>query len=565
MSEDLIKAIIYLFVGIAVLLVGMRFMSGGLKKMVGKGLRRFFKRTQNNPFLCMGIGLVITILIQSSDATSALVIGFINAGAMQIGQGLAIMLGGYIGTTITGVLASFSSLSISVYLLALAFVGVAMMMFFHNEKINNIGEILCGLGLLFFGLAVMKDAFSNEEMSNIVKTMFSSINFPLVLFLLGVVITALAQSSSAITGIVIAMVGGGALELSAALYIVLGATLGTVATTLLSSMSGNIDGKRAAVIAFVMRAITSVIALAILWIFESPIVTFLQWMQIEGSDQFPVAMFTVIYNVIFMPLMIPLIKPLTNLFTKLIKDKKADEFASCVQFIDDRLLKSPEVALMQARQEIVHMFDLAYQNYRNGYSKILNYSNEKTKEIINIEGQIDYLNSRITDFLIKLAPLLQSSGERKVGAYFHVINDIERIGDHAYNFHESADSMNQEDLAFSATAKKEIIELDAVVTDMFQVARNIFINKDKKDLAHLREQEEETHRMKQNFYQHHYERVLKDECSQKMTPYISSFIVELERVADHLTNIGYSIISPTGDTQEDGVPRKIKRAKGQQI
>ncbi|MCR5491632.1 MAG: Na/Pi symporter, partial [Bacilli bacterium] len=439
--------------------------------------------------------------------------------------------------------------------------GVVMMMFFHNEKVKNIGEILCGLGLLFFGLAVMKDAFSNEDMNAACVTMFSAINFPPLLFLIGVLLTALAQSSSAITGITIAMVGGGALDLSSALYIALGATLGTVATTLLASMSGNIEGKRAATTAFAMRALSSVVALVILWIFETPITEFLHLMAINGSDQFPVAMFTVIYNVIFMPLMIPLIKPFTKLFTRILKDKKASEFADAVQYIDDRLLKSPEIALMQARKEIVHMFDLAETNYHNGFEKILNYSDEKTKEIINIEGQVDYLNARITDFLIKLAPLLQTSSEVKVGAYFHVINDIERIGDHAFNFHEAADAMNQEDLSFSETAKKEIKELDAVVTNMFKIAREIFINKDRSSLTVLRDQEEDTHRMKQDFYQHHYDRILAEQCSTKMTPYISSFIVELERVADHLTNIGYSIVRPTGDTMEATSPEDAKKLK----
>ena len=551
MNQELIAAIIYLLVGIAVLLVGMSFMSSGLKKIAGKGLRNFFRRTQNNGFLCMGMGLVITLLIQSSDATAALVIGFINAGAMEMGQGLSIILGGYIGTTITGVLASFSSLPISMYLLIFAFVGMVMMMFFHNEKIKNAGEILCGLGLLFFGLAVMKESFANSDINTFCKTLFSSINFPPLLFLIGVLLAAVAQSSSAITSIVIAMVGGGALELGAALYIALGATLGTVANTLLTSVNGNIEGKRTAVIAFVIRAITSTIALVILWIFEAPIATGLHTMAINGSDQFPVAMFTVIYNVIFMPLMLPFIPLLVRLFTRLIKDKKSAQFENTVKYIDDKLLKSPEVALDQVRLEIIHMFDLSYQNYQYGLERILTFSKEHSKDIVRIEGEIDYLNARITDFLIKLAPLLQSSRERKVGAFFHVINDIERIGDHAYNFHEASDAMAAEDLSYSDAAKVEINELDGVVRDMFKVAREIFVNKDQKALKYLRDQEEKTHQLKQDFYNSHYERVLKDECSQKMTPYISSFIVELERVADHLTNIGYSIINPTGDTQDE--------------
>ena len=543
---DLLTAIIYLLVGVSVLLVGMRLMSSGLKKIAGKGLKGFFKKTQNNPFVGMGMGAAITMLIQSSDATAALVIGFINAGVMTIYQGLSIILGGYIGTTITGVLASFSSLSVSVYLIAFAFIGVVMT-FFSKPIIKNIGEILCGFGLLFFGLAVMKSSFQNADISAFCTNLFSSINFPVVLFLVGIVLTALAQSSSAITGIVIAMVGGGALGLNSAIYIALGATLGTVTNTLLTSMNGSTDGKRTALICFTMRAITSIIALIIIMIFEQPIVAGLHTMAIGGSDEFPLAMFTVIYNIIFMPLLIPFLKPLIRLFNRIVKDKSEKNMAHVVQFIDDKLLKTPEIALMQVHKEIIHMFDIAYENYGYGLAKIKKYSNENTTKIVELEDQCDYLNNRITDFLIKLANTVSSEDEKKVGAYFHVINDIERIGDHAYNFHESAEEMNNEDLYFSPAAITEIEELDKVLRSMFDTTKEIFVNKDKAALPYLHEQEEMTDKLKQDFYNNHYERVIKDECSSKMTPYISSLIVELERIADHLTNIGYSIVNPTGD------------------
>ena len=543
--SDPITAIVCLLVGVSVLLVGMRLMSSGLKKIAGKGLKRFFRKTQNNPIVGMGMGTVITMLIQSSDATAALVVGFINAGVMTMFQGLSIILGGYIGTTITGVLASFSSLSISIYLIAFAFIGLVMT-FINKPLVKNIGEILCGFGLLFFGLAVMKSSFSNADINAFCTNLFTEISFPPLLFLIGIVLTALAQSSSAITGIVIAMVGGGALGLNSALYIALGATLGTVTNTLLTSLNGSVDGKRTAVICFVMRAITSIIAMIIVWILETPIVTGLHAMAIEGSDEFPLAMFTVIYNIIFMPLLIPFLKPLIRLFTKLIKDKSQKNMADVVQYIDDKLLKTPEIALMQVRKEIVHMYDIAYKNYGLGIEKIKKYSNENTAKIIQLEDQCDYLNGRITDYLIKLANTVSSEDEKKVGTYFHVINDIERIGDHAFNFHESSEQMNNDELSFSPVAIEEINQLDAVVREMFEEARAIFVEKNESKLPKLHEEEEKTDVLKKDFYANHYDRVIKEECSPKMTPYISSLIVELERIADHLTNIGYSIVNPTG-------------------
>ena len=550
---ELAKAIMYLLVGVSVLLVGMKFMSGGLKKIAGHGLRNFFRKTQNNPVAGMGIGTAVTVVIQSSDATAALVIGFINAGVMTIYQGLTIILGAYIGTTITGVLASFSSLSISVYLLAFAFVGTAMT-FFSDERVKTIGEILTGFGLLFFGLAVMKDAFAQADIQSFCKSMFTEISAPPLLFIIGVILAAIAQSSSAVTGIVIAMVGGGALPLQSALFLVLGATLGTVTNTLLAASGGNVDGKRTAAIAFALRAMTSIVAMVILWIFINPISEGLHHLAIgepdpltgQRPDEFPVAMFTVIYNIIFMPLMLPLLKPMIRLFSSLITDKKEKNIANCVQFIDDNLLKSPDIALMQVRKEIVHMFDLSYENYRRGLDKILVYSSENTKLINGVEDQIDYLNHRITDFLIKLANVVGAKDEKKVGSYFHVINDIERIGDHAVNFSETADTLHAEELAFSPAAATEIRQMDAVLCSMFDSAKEIFVNKDRGALKNLHRQEEETDHIKKNSYGAHYQRVIRGECTQAMTPYISTLMVELERIADHLTNIGYSIVNPTG-------------------
>lgn len=548
MNLTLLEAIMYLLVGVSVLLVGMRLMGGGLKKIAGKGLKNFFRKTQNNPIVGMGMGLTITAVIQSSDATAALVIGFINAGVMTLFQGLSIILGAYIGTTVTGLLASFSSLSLSVYLLSFAFIGVAMT-FVSKPIVKNIGEILCGFGLLFFGLAVMKTAFAHEDIHAFCVSLFTNVNIPILLYIIGVALAALAQSSSAVTGIVIAMVGGGALGLNSAMYIALGATLGTVTNTLLSSLHGNVEGKRAAIICVIMRAMSSLIALLIIAIFESPITSFFHMMAIGGTDEFPLAMFTVIYNAIFMPLMVPLLKPLIRLSERIIKDKKPKNIVDCVHFIDDKLLNTPEIALMQVRKEIVNMLELSYENYTYAIAKISLYSDEHTKQIIRLEEQVDYLNERITDFLIKLANHVSREDAKKVGTYFHVINDIERIGDHAFNFHEAAEEMNNEELYFSPEARKEIEVMDKTLRIMFDTAKKAFVRKDKRYLSILSEKEEETIKLKEDFYSNHYERVIKEQCSNKMTPYMSSLIVELERIANHLTNIGYSIVNPLGDTK----------------
>jgi len=550
MNQDLIKSIIYLLVGVSVLLIGMKLMSSGLKKCIGKGIRNFFKKTQNNPLVSMGIGTVVTAGIQSSDATNGMVIGFINAGAMTIYQGLCIMLGAYIGTTVTGILASFSSLPISMYFLLFAFIGTVMM-FFNKEIVKNIGEILCGLGLLFFGLAVMKSSFDNETIKSFCQNLFSSINFGPLLFLFGVLFAALVQSSSAVTSIVIAMVGSGALGLGGGLYIVLGATLGTVTNTLLTSLGGDIKGKRTAVDIFFLRMITSVIALVFLCIFEKQFASFFHVFAINGSDELPIAMFTVFYNIIFMPLLLPFLKPSIKVVTKLIKDKGAESLSKCVHYIDDKILVNPDIATMQVKKEIINMYDLAYKNYINSMNFILNEGEQDANEVNKLEDSVDYLNKRITDYLILLSNKVGPSEEKQIGGYFHVVNDIERIGDHAYNFFELHNELDSNDIALSEVAIGELKEFNKVITEMFEISKDIFENNDSSKLDKLNELEDITDNMKKTFYTNHYQRVKDNKCTEDLSPYFSSLLTELERVGDHLTNIAYSVVNPVGDASNN--------------
>ena len=210
--ESLHEAIVYLFVGIAVFLIGMKFMSGGLKKCAGTGIKNLFKKIEDNRFLGLCIGTLVTVLIQSSDATSAIVIGFINADVMTLFQGISIIMGGYLGTTVTGLLVSLSSLNISLYLMLTVFIGVIMMLFLKDKLVNDIGEILSGLGVLFFGLETLKESFEYESITLVISKIFAKIKFPPLLLIIGVIVTALVQSSSATTSIVIIMVGSGSIS-----------------------------------------------------------------------------------------------------------------------------------------------------------------------------------------------------------------------------------------------------------------------------------------------------------------------------------------------------------------
>ena len=551
--NETVGYIIQLLVGIALFITGMSMMSSGLKKLSGRGVRRLFNKIKDNRFAGIGIGAATTALIQSSGATSVMAIGFLNAGVMTIFQALCIILGGYIGTTVTGLLVSLSSFPFSTYLLLLAVVGV-ILSFFKNEKVKNTGELLTGLGILFFGLDTMKGAFNSPDISGACQQLFAVISNPLLLMLVGAVITAIVQSSSATTGIVIVMVGNGAIELSSAFYVVLGATIGTVIVTLIAAIGGSINAKRTAWTCLVIRIATALMALAILWPVEAGTggALSLGLANLFGNNlQITVAMFLIFYNIIFIGVLLPFLKPVEKLSIAIIKDKKAEKQKSVLKYIDDRLLITPSLALGQAKNEIISMLELSRINLKIGYEMMTLQNFDKKQELISREENIDYINNAITNFLIALSHDVSMAEEKKIGSYFHIINDIERIGDHAYNFYELADKMYSNDLHFSDTAIMELDEMYEKIEEMFDLTHEVFVYHDKEALKRLHDVETETDVMKTKLGDSHYERISKNECVIELSPFYSSLISELERTADHLVNIGYAHINPTGDVEEN--------------
>ena len=393
----------------------------------------------------------------------------------------------------------------------------------------------------------MKDSFKNPDITSACQTLFSSINFGPLLFLISVIITGLIQSSSAVTSIVIAMVGSGALDLSSGLFLALGATLGTVITTVIISLNGSVEGKRASIIMFFLRLLSSLVMVLILTIWRQPIANAMHFFVINGSDEFPIALFTVFYNVIFMPLLIPLLKPAIRLGCKVIKNKKEESMINVVHFIDDKLLSVPSVALSQVKKEIINMYTLSKENYLDCMKKMLLNDNSLDKQIVMKEEQIDYLNQRITDFLIKLSSKVSLSHEREVGTYFHVINDIERIGDHAYNFYEQKNDLDSKGLFFSETAISDLSHFNAVLDEMFFETSRVFENNDSSKLMKIHELEDETDNLKKELSDMHFTRIRTNACSQELTSAYLTVLTELERIGDHLTNIAYSIDNPNGD------------------
>ena len=552
---QLIQSLIWLLAGVGVFIVGMNFMSGALEKSAGMGMKRLLERISNNRFSGVGIGAGVTAIIQSSSATSVMVIGLVNAGVMTLMQATPIIMGANIGTTITGVLVALKNDYFNMAMYLLAFAGV-MMDFAKKEKVKLAGSLCSGLGLIFVGLNIMssEQAFGNPLVERMFTAIFEVIDFPLLLILVGVIFTALIQSSSASTGVVITMVGTGVLPLDLALFIILGANIGTCVTALLASVGANTNSKRVALIHFTFNLIGTVLFTAIIWLLREPVVNLLMSL-FPGDDpmslQMRVSAFHVVFNVTTTLALLPFTKHLVNYSCAVIKDKKEQKEELTLKFVDERLLSTPHVAMMQVKKEIDYMLSLVEENTRIAFVAMDNGSAEYDEKIRKNEEIIDFTNSALTHFLIKLSVNMPESDENIIGSYFHVLNDLERIGDHAENFHEIGMEMIGKKIAFSERAHTGIETMRQNVMQMFDIAKDAFENLNKDRLPELTTLEEGVDGMKKDLIASHFARLAEGNCSVDVSPYYSSVIVGLERVADHLVNVGYSIVSPTGSQKEN--------------
>ncbi|MBO4667196.1 MAG: Na/Pi cotransporter family protein, partial [Bacilli bacterium] len=391
---EITKQIILLLVGLVVFVTGMNFMSNGLRTCAGRSIRRLFKRIKDNRIASSAIGAGTTAIIQSSGATTVMVVGFLNAGALTFSQGFSIMLGAFVGTTVTGILVALSSFSFSVFLMLSAFIGF-IFGFFKSENIKSIGQILVGFGILFFGLEAMKGAFSLPQVHKGIVEFLSKIDFPIFLMIIGAALTMLTQSSSATNGIVIVMVASNPELLSSGFYLVMGATIGALFPTFLAAIKSNILAKRVTYSAIISRTIGALIGTIIVWLVSTPLFNILG--NVPTSDiAIVLALFTVIYNVIFLVVFMPLITPIERFASRVFKDRDTLKKKEALHHIDDNLINTPSIAIIQVKKEIEDMLELSKINLFLGIDTMLKVDLTYAKEIEEREDEIDFMNTAIS-------------------------------------------------------------------------------------------------------------------------------------------------------------------------
>ena len=541
---QLIQSLIWLLAGVGVFIVGMNFMSDALEKSAGSGMKRLLEKISNNRFSGVGIGAGVTAIIQSSSATSVMVIGLVNAGVMTLMQATPIIMGANIGTTITGVLVALKNDIFNMVMYLLAFSGV-MMGFTKNNKIRIAGSLCSGLGLIFVGLEVMSSdqAFGNELVERLFTNIFRNINFPLLLIFVGVVFTALIQSSSASTGVVITMVGTGVLPLELALFIVLGANIGTCVTALLASVGANVNSKRVALIHFTFNVIGTVIFTVLIWIFKDAAVSFLTSL-FPGTDpmslQMRVSVFHVVFNVTTTAVLLPFTKYLVKYSTFVIKDKKVEEKRN---LLERRLIATPVAALQQCRNVTTTMAEKSLASIKDAFTLLTKYDDKVARKVHADENEVDIYEDEIGSYLLELSSKdLSAQDSVEVTKILHLISDLERLSDHAVNIAESAKEMHSKKLAFSQTAYAEIEVLISAINEILDSAVHSFKYNSVETAFKVEPLEEVIDRLQAQIKLHHIERLKNGECTIELGFILTDVLTDLERIADHCSNIAGCVI-----------------------
>lgn len=544
---QLVQSLVWLLAGVGVFIVGMNFMGDALEKSASSGMKRLLEKISNNRISGVGIGAGVTAIVQSSSATSVMVIGLVNAGVMTLMQAVPIIMGANIGTTITGILVALKNDIFDMAMYALAFAGV-MMGFSQKEKMKITGSLCSGLGLIFVGLNVMssEEAFGNPLVENMFTEIFKVINFPLLLILVGAIFTALIQSSSAATGVVITMVGTGVLPLDLALFIVLGANIGTCVTALLASIGANANSKRVALIHFTFNTIGTVFFTAIIWIFKDPVVNLLV-SAFPGEDamslQMRVSLFHVIFNVTTTFLLLPFVKQLVDYSCAVIKDKKDDDEALGSIFVDERLLSTPTIALDSCRVVAIDMAHWTQQSFDDSSKSLFGYNEKLEKHIREAEKMTDKYEDKLGTYLVKLSSY--SIGEKEsanAAMLLKIIGDFERISDHALSIMGSGKELFEKKLSFSDEAKAELKILQNAVNEIVDLSINSFINNDASLALNIECLESVIDDMKEQMRANHTKRLQKGRCGLDTGFVWSDLINNYERISDHCSNIAGAVV-----------------------
>ena len=512
--------------GLALFLFGMKFMSEGLQKAAGDKMRVILDRVTKNRFIAVIFGAIFTAIIQSSGATTVMEVSFVNAGLLTLEQSVGITFGANIGTTITAQLVSLKLTAIAPYII---FAGACLMMFGNKPITRKISEVIFGFGALFLGINSMTGALSRIPEYPVIMHWFSYLKNPFIALLVGLLFTVAVQSSSVTVSVLVLLADSHLVGLGSCLYFILGANIGSCTPAVMAAMNANKNAKRTAMVHFLFNALGMIIIGTIL-----------------------LFAFKVFQTIIFLPFASQFVK-LTKLFIPGNKEGEEEDNGLHLEYIRKASSKFvPSTAVVEIIQEIERMAGLARENLVASMEALADKNLDKVKEINAREKIIDYLSSEITDYLVEVnryeLPLADS---RRIGALFHVVIDLERIGDHAINILENAEKRSQLNEKFTGAGKEELTTMYTEVLQLFDKSMEMFVTNKKDNIDEIIDMENDVDQMQIDYQNQQVKRLSKGVCGVEIGLIFTDMVIGLERIADHSTNIAYSIFHENPEDAEE--------------
>lgn len=552
--------ILNLLGGIALFLFGMHTLSASLEKLAGGKLETWLEKATSKPIKGVVLGAIITAVIQSSAATTVMIIGFVNSGLMKLSQAIGVIMGANIGTTATSWLLSLQSISGSdgfsflnilkptTFTPVLAVIGVILIMFTKSDKKKTIGMILAGFAVLMFGMNSMSSATAglaeNETFCNILM-MFSN---PVLGVIAGAVLTAVLQSSSASIGILQSIaISTGKVTYSVALPLLLGQNIGSCVTALISSVGANKPAKRVAFVHLYFNVIGTVVFLSIFYLLNAFIS--MPFME-ESLNAVGIAVIHTGFNVLATALFMPFTKQLEKLACLTVRDDSNDEKLTPM-LLDERLLKTPSVAIEQCRNVCIRMARLTQETLKMSMEVVTTYDAKKCAEVIDNENAIDIFEDKIGSYILKISSKDLSENDSKiVSSMLHTIGDLERISDHAVNIVEAAEEMHSKKIKFSPQALRELPVIINAVSEILDMSINAFVNNDVNLAKNVEPLEDVIDQLRSDLKTRHIERLRNGKCTIELGFILQDLLTNFERVSDHCSNIAVYLIQISDNSMD---------------
>ncbi len=536
-TTEILLFIAKVLAGTGVFLVGVHLLTQNIEQLATNRIKTLFNKTADKKLLNVGIGTISTALLQSSGVTTVLIVGFVNVGIMTLGQATAMIMGANIGTTITAQIAALSAFPITTYIQVLACIGMLMTILWSNEKVQNIGYILAGFGLVFIGLAIMSDVMADNQ--HALQGVFETATNPFLLFFIGIVSTALVQSSSATTSVIIAMsvaglsIGTGKNEI---LYIILGTNIGSCVTALMSSIGASTNAKRASLIHLLFNFLGAIIFFVMLMIWDDFMdVTLKRWFH-EPATQ--IAMFHTLFNVLCTVIFLPISSLFVKVSTLIIKDKHDDVE---VTYIDERIMTSSSIAIEQLKKELMLIADMSMNTFETSYKAFCERDTTKATPIQKKVDQINAKSQNLINYLIKVSAQCSQPEESIIADMHNDIGDVLRIVDIADNFVKYTKRTVEKNIEFSEEVKVQLNDMVQKLNIMFSLVKSCVLNNDVSVLTQIDEIEEQVDKAKKMLVEGHIERLNNKHCKPESSGIFINLVSNLERLGDHLTFIAHTV------------------------